>query len=104
MPSPTKGRTAADSTGIPAGASLTINQFCERHGISRASYFAIRKLGYGPTEMRIGRALVRISAEADLAWQHARERPSVELEHAKVELAARGRKAGSVAVAGRRSR
>jgi hypothetical protein len=98
-----KGRAAAD---IPAGASLSIDEFCQRHGISRATYFAIRRQGLGPVEMRIGRALVRISDEADRAWQRAREHPAgselAEIEHTKVELAARGARAGSVAVAGRR--
>jgi predicted DNA-binding transcriptional regulator AlpA len=96
----------SSKAAAPAGASLSINEFCQRHGISRATYFAIRKAGFGPTEMRIGRALVRISAAADLEWQRAREHPAgselAELEHTKVELAARGAKAGSIAVARRR--
>jgi hypothetical protein len=97
-----KDRAAADPTGIPAGASLSISQFCKRHGISRGKYFTMRRLGIGPAEMRLGPSLVRISAEADLAWQHARENPTggelVEIEQGKAALAARGRKAGSLAV------
>ncbi len=97
-----KGRAAADLTGIPAGSSLSIDQFCARHGISRGTYFSMRQAGIGPAEMRLGRALVRISAESDLAWQHARQNPTgselAEIEHAKAALAARGSRAGSVAV------
>jgi hypothetical protein len=83
--------------------SLTIKEFCKRHHISRGKYFDMRKAGIGPAEMRLGRALVRISAESDLAWQHARQNPTgselVELERSKTDLAARGSKAGSVAAA-----
>jgi hypothetical protein len=98
-----KGRTAADLAGIPAaGSSLSIGQFCKRHGISRGKYFDMRRAGLGPVEMRLGPKLVRISAESDLAWQHARENPTgpelAEIEQGKVELAARGSKAGSIAV------
>ena len=97
MPSPTKGRTDE-----PVG-SRTIDQFCARHRISRAFYFGkLRKAGLGPAEMRLGPKLVRITDEADRAWQRARENPTgpelVELEQAKTELSALGRKA----VAGRR--
>jgi hypothetical protein len=97
-----KGRAAADLTGIPAGSSLSIDQFCARHGISRGTYFSMRQAGIGPAEMRLGRALVRVSAESDLAWQRARENPTgselAEIEHARADLAVRGSRAGSVAV------
>jgi hypothetical protein len=105
MLSPKKGRTAANPPyigGAPAGSSLTIDQFCTRHGISRGKYFAMRKAGIGPAEMRLGRALVRITDEADRAWQQARQNPSgselVEIERGKADLAARGSRAGSVAI------
>jgi hypothetical protein len=95
-----KGRAAAD-TGTPAGSSFSIDQFCQRHGFSRGKYFAMRKAGIGPAEMRLGPNMVRISAEADRAWQRARENPTggelVEIERGKAALAARGSKAGSLA-------
>jgi hypothetical protein len=101
MFSPKKGRAAADLTGAPAGSSLSIDQFCRRHDISRGKYFSMRRLGIGPTEMRLGPSMVRISAEADLAWQHARQNPAgdelVEIEQGKAVLAARGSAAGTVA-------
>jgi hypothetical protein len=98
-----KGRSAADLASIPAGVSLSISQFCQRHGISRGKYFDMRKAGIGPAEMRLGPKLVRISAEADRAWQHARENPTgdelAEVERGKADLAARGSRAGSAAAA-----
>jgi hypothetical protein len=98
-----KGRTAAADLDIPVGASLSIDQFCKRHGISRGKYFDLRRAGLGPVEMRLGPKLVRISDEADRAWQHARQNPTgselVEIEHAKAELAARASRAGTVAAA-----
>jgi hypothetical protein len=88
--------------------SLTIKEFCARHHISRGKYFSLRRAGLGPVEMRLGPGTVRITREAELAWQHARENPAgvelAEIEQGKAVLAARGAKAGSVAVAGRRRR
>src|SRR6266436_296304 len=82
--------------------SSSINDFCKRHRISRGKYFAMRKAGLGPVEMRLGPNLVRISAAADLAWQHARMNPTgselAEIEQGKADLAARGSKAGRNAV------
>jgi hypothetical protein len=84
-----------------AAASFSINQFCERHGFSRGKYFGMRKAGIGPVEMRIGPQIVRISREAELAWQHARENPAgaelAEIEQGKAVLTARGSAAGTVA-------
>jgi hypothetical protein len=81
--------------------SLTINEFCARQHISRGKYFRMRKAGLGPIEMRIGAGTVRITREAELDWQHARENPSgselAEIEQGKAVLAARGSRAGSLA-------
>jgi hypothetical protein len=104
MGSSSKGRTSAADLDIPVGtASLSIDQFCRRHGISRGKYFDLRRAGLGPVEMRLGPKLVRITAEADIAWQHAREHPIgselTQIEHAKTELAARGSRAGTAAAA-----
>jgi hypothetical protein len=102
MLSPKKGRTAADLTGVPA-ASFSINQFCQRHDISRGKYFGMRRLGLGPVEMRLGPGTVRITREAELDWQRAREHPAgdelVEIEQGKAALAARGSTAGTAAAA-----
>jgi hypothetical protein len=86
-----------------APASFSINQFCQRYHISRAKYFGMRKAGIGPAEMRLGPGTVRITREAELDWQRARQNPTgvelAEIEQGKAVLAARGSKAGAVAVA-----
>ena len=100
MFSPKTGRTAADV--LPA-ASFSINQFCQRHHISRAKYFGMRKAGIGPIEMRLGVGTVRITREAELDWQRARQSPTgdelAEIEQGKAVLAARGSTAGTAAAA-----
>jgi predicted DNA-binding transcriptional regulator AlpA len=53
------------------GAS-TIEQFCTRYSISRATFYNLLKAQKGPRLMRIG-STVRISDEAALEWQRARE-------------------------------
>ena len=53
--------------------SDTIETFCESERISRSAYFDMRRQGWGPDEMRIGR-LIRISPEAKARWRRQRER------------------------------
>jgi hypothetical protein len=53
-------------------ASQTISEFCTSEKISRAKYFALRREGRGPREMRDGK-WVRITAEARRDWQRERE-------------------------------
>ena len=36
-------------------AAFTISQFCRAHGISVPSYYELKKHGFGPAEMRMGR-------------------------------------------------
>jgi len=50
-------------------ASFSINTFCSRNDISRSTYFALRRKGNAPAEVRIGR-LVRITLLAEQAWLH----------------------------------
>jgi hypothetical protein len=57
-----------------AGAS-TISEFCERQNISKPFYYKLRSMGLGPTEMRF-LGVIRISHEAELQWQNARENPT----------------------------
>jgi hypothetical protein len=79
-------------------SSFSINEFCARHDISRGKYFAMRKAGFGPAEMRLGPSTVRITREAELDWQRARENPAgielTEIERGKALLVARGSRAG----------
>jgi hypothetical protein len=83
-------------------SSFSINEICRRNRISRGKYFAMRRVGIGPVEMRLGPNTVRITREAELDWQHARENPIgselAEIEQGKADLAARGSRAGSIAV------
>ena len=52
--------------------SLTIDEFCVAHGISRGTYYNLRDIGKAPAEMRaMGRVL--ISRESAEAWRRARE-------------------------------
>jgi hypothetical protein len=45
----------------------TIDGFCRRQKICRASYYNLKKTGKGPREYYVGR-LVRISPEAEAEW------------------------------------
>lgn len=55
-------------------AAYTIREFCQAHKISVPTYYDLKKQKFGPVEMRMG-CMVRISAEAALAWRRARENP-----------------------------
>jgi hypothetical protein len=58
-----------------AADAMTVKVFCARNAISAPTYYALRKLGLGPDEIRIG-AVVRISREAAARWRAARESPT----------------------------
>jgi hypothetical protein len=52
---------------------MSIKQFCDRHSISEAFYYELRKEGKGPDTMDVdGRVL--ISNEAAARWRAERER------------------------------
>jgi predicted DNA-binding transcriptional regulator AlpA len=53
----------------------SIAEFCAAHGISRASYYNIKRAGLGPREMRVGRS-VRISTGAAAEWREKLESAS----------------------------
>jgi predicted DNA-binding transcriptional regulator AlpA len=50
-------------------------EFCSRNGISMATFWKLRDAGRAPKLMYLGR-IIRISAEAERAWQIARENPT----------------------------
>jgi predicted DNA-binding transcriptional regulator AlpA len=75
--------------------AYTIPEFCFRNSISRPTYHRLRSQGLGPTEMRIGLNLVRISAAAELEWQQRLQKPQRDVEAKALERAV---KAGSAAV------
>jgi hypothetical protein len=51
----------------------TIVEFCASENISRSQYYAMRREGWGPDEMYVGR-IVRITPEAKQRWRRERER------------------------------
>jgi predicted DNA-binding transcriptional regulator AlpA len=48
---------------------LSIEQFCERYGLSRAMYYTLRERGEGPAEVRIGSRKIRITERAATEWE-----------------------------------
>lgn len=67
MPKPHKPASERDA--------FTIDEFCDRHGISRGTYYNLKDVNKAPTEMRaMGRVL--ISRESAEAWRRAREADS----------------------------
>src|SRR6516164_7823037 len=57
----------------PPRAAFTVPEFCEAHRISQAKYYEMKKEGWGPVEMEVGRRRV-ISYEAASVWRRERER------------------------------
>jgi len=52
--------------------AFSIDEFCRRHGISKAHYYNLKKVGLAPREMEVrGRKLISIEAEVD--WRRERE-------------------------------
>lgn len=49
-----------------------IDQFCERHRISKSTYFNLQKAGDGPRIMKVG-TRVLITKESAAEWRRARE-------------------------------
>jgi hypothetical protein len=47
--------------------------FCQSERISRSQFFKMRREGWGPAEMHVGR-LIRISPAAKQRWRRQRER------------------------------
>jgi len=82
-------------------AAFSIAEFCARHGFSKAKYHGMKNAGLGPAELRIG-ILIRITREAELAWQRARTNPQGgELKarkRAETVAVERGKNAGQLAV------
>jgi predicted DNA-binding transcriptional regulator AlpA len=60
---------AADVTGKKA---FSIDEFCKLHGISRATYYNLKKEGKAPREMAVN-ARRLISDESAAAWRHQME-------------------------------
>ena len=58
--------------GPPPRAAFTVPEFCEAHRISQAKYYQMKKEGWGPVEMAVGRRRL-ISFEAAAEWRRERE-------------------------------
>ena len=39
--------------GVTGKKAFSIDEFCAAHGISRATYYNLKKVGKGPTEMAV---------------------------------------------------
>jgi predicted DNA-binding transcriptional regulator AlpA len=52
--------------------ALSIDEFCDAHGISRSMYYKLKAQGKAPREMEVGTRRL-ISDEAGADWRRARE-------------------------------
>ena len=59
-------------TNVTGKKAYSITEFCLAHGISRATYYNLKKIGKAPIEMEVmGRRL--ISDEAGAQWRRQME-------------------------------
>ena len=98
-PPPRKEASAwalADPKRVPRwrGSHSRSSSFASATAISRPTYHRLRSQGLGPTEMRIGLNLVRISADAEREWQRRLQKPQRDFEARALERAV---KAGDAA-------
>jgi hypothetical protein len=56
----------------PPQAAFTVAEFCRAHRVSQAMYYQMKKEGWGPAEMSVGRRRL-ISYEAASVWRRERE-------------------------------
>jgi hypothetical protein len=81
---------------VAADRSLTIPEFCALEQISESSYYKLKALGLNPRELRCN-SIVRITPQARLDWQQARENPvgaeAKAVQRTSAELKARGQAA-----------
>jgi hypothetical protein len=71
-PKSTSAANPARHQPPPPRAAFTIPEFCEAHRFSPARYYEIKKEGWGPDEMVVGRRRM-VSFEAAERWRRARE-------------------------------
>ena len=53
--------------------SFTIDTWCAEHGLSRSTYYQLRKIGKAPRIFEVTPGCPRISAEANRQWVAERE-------------------------------
>jgi hypothetical protein len=86
-----------DTAKTHAPVAFSIPVFCLRNAISKPFYYKMRSLGLGPDELRV-EGIVRITAEAETAWQRARTNPvGVEAEKVARDSEARRQRAKDAA-------
>jgi hypothetical protein len=56
----------------PPRLAFTIEEFCVAHGISPETYFKLKRHGWQPREMKVGKRVL-ISFEAAADWRRRRE-------------------------------
>jgi hypothetical protein len=98
-PLPDEEAVAVDDLLQP---SLTIRQFCDRENLSAASYYKMRRLGYGPAEMHVpGTEIIRITPQAHREWRARLEQQGKTKEAAleRTRRAEQRRAAGKTAAA-----
>jgi hypothetical protein len=61
----------------PPRAAFTVAEFCECHRISQAKYYEMKKEGWGPVEMFVGRRRV-IAVESAERWRREREAAAID--------------------------
>jgi hypothetical protein len=52
--------------------SLTIDEWCDKHKLSRSGFYKLKKIGKAPRLMEV-LSRIRITEEADQDWSKARE-------------------------------
>lgn len=57
--------------------SLTIDQWCEKHNLSRSTFYKLRKIGKAPRIIKVMEC-IRITEDADREWCAAREAEATE--------------------------
>lgn len=69
IPSQSSTRSVAQLCELYGHKPLSISQFCERYGLSKAMYFKLRDRGEGPAELRVGERKICITILAAAEWE-----------------------------------
>jgi hypothetical protein len=57
--------------------SYTVEEWCHKHRLCRATFYNLRKVGKGPRILKAGSRTL-ITSQADLDWQREREAETAE--------------------------
>ncbi len=78
--------------------TFSIDEFCERNGISLFTYYKMQKQGVGPREIRFG-SIVKISKAEEADWHRRMSQPSKANTLLKKKLSAHAKRASKAAIA-----